>query len=118
MLARHSTHGTAASVGPLRLRSLPLLLLLTATSSASPDAWAEALRGSSDPAIKWFANERDIPCAPGWGGFLCNEKLLPLGEVPLPLPPPEQVSSQRPSISACHADFPASQRLSAPLAAR
>ena len=86
MPARHPTYGTAASVVPPRLRSLPLLLLLTATSSASPDAWAEALRGSSDPAIKWFANERDIPCAPGWGGFLCNEKLLPLGEVPLPLP--------------------------------
>lgn len=40
-----------------------------------------------DPAERWFSNELDLPCAPGWGGFLCNEKLLPEGWVPTDLPP-------------------------------
>ena len=48
--------------------------------------WSDALKDSKDPAIGWFANDHDIPCAPGWSSFLCNHKVLPLGEVPLPLP--------------------------------
>jgi hypothetical protein len=45
------------------------------------------LAAADDPAIRWFANELDLPCAPGWSGFLCNQKDLPLGQVPLDLPP-------------------------------
>ena len=45
---------------------------------------------AADPAVRWFSNELDLPCAPGWGGFLCNEKELPEGWVPTRLPSVEQ----------------------------
>ena len=76
---------------------LPLLgyclLLLVLLSEAVPHQAAEmplvvqSAADAADPAVRWFSNELDLPCAPGWGGFLCNEKLLPEGWVPTDLPP-------------------------------
>ena len=55
---------------------------------------------AADPAVRWFSNELDLPCAPGWGGFLCNEKELPEGWVPTRLPSVEQAVRLNPVRAA------------------
>ena len=66
------------------------VLLLSLLSEAVPTAemplTVESAAAAADPAVRWFSNELDLPCAPGWTGFLCNEKLLPEGWVPTDLP--------------------------------
>jgi hypothetical protein len=43
--------------------------------------WYQSAEEAGDPAAEWHSAPPELPCAPGWGGFLCNEKLLPLGQV-------------------------------------
>lgn len=81
------------AMGALPLLSPCLLLLLVLCGGAVPQGGADmpvlvqSAAEAADPAERWFSNELNLPCAPGWGGFLCNVKLLPEGWVPTDLPP-------------------------------
>lgn len=66
---------------------LLLALLTEAVPTAEMPVLVQSAAAAADPAVRWFSNELDLPCAPGWAGFLCNEKLLPEGWVPTDLPP-------------------------------
>eukprot|EP01051_Picozoa_sp_SAG22_P017745 SAG22_NODE_2810_length_2190_cov_1.417025_1_plen_112_part_00 len=75
-----------------RLATLIVGLLTTSPTLSAPISTATAglklfkpLEQVPDPAKRWFETAFE-PCAPGWDGTYCNNKLLPLGEVPLPLP--------------------------------
>jgi hypothetical protein len=71
------------------LRPCLLLALLPWVPQGEADmpVVVQSAADAPDPAERWFSNQLDLPCAPGWGGFLCNEKLLPEGWVPTDLPP-------------------------------
>jgi hypothetical protein len=71
----------------LLLLALLALLPWVPQGGADMPVVVQSAADAADPAERWFSNELDLPCAPGWGGFLCNEKLLPEGWVPTDLPP-------------------------------
>lgn len=72
---------------PLLRPCLVVVLLLVPQAAAEMPVVVQSAQEAADPAERWFSNELDLPCAPGWGGFLCNEKQLPEGWVPTNLPP-------------------------------
>lgn len=89
-LAAVLPHGRAAALPALSQCSLLLSMLVEAVPQAGADSMpvmVQSAEEAADPASRWFSNELGLPCAPGWRGFLCNEKMLPEGWVPTDLPP-------------------------------